>query len=758
MRIFLAFFVTIAVRAADDSGGEHWAFQPLASVRPPVVESTVGHTPVDAFLLEKLEARGLTLSPLADRAALLRRVTFDLIGLPPSPDELAAFGADQRPAAYERVVDRLLASPHFGERWGRYWLDTAGYSDIVGGDNDAGIIKLATGKWRYRDYVVRSFNEDKPYADFLTEQLAGDELVDWREATTYTPRTLELLTATTFLRATADDTAENELNTPDIRNGVLQRTAELVSGSLLGLTFQCAKCHDHKYDPVSQEDYYRFVALFAPAFNPGSWKQPADRDLPMLAAAEKTVVDEHNASLARREKEIADERGAINKATRNRVLEPKLLTLPADVREAVRRALDTPPMDRDAEQKRLVDAYSGQLSVSDEERDAARSMEERARLAALDVEGKELSARRISIDVVHAVYDVGPPSPTYLLVRGDPLTPGNEVEPGFPRILSQRDRISTLTTVSAATKTGRTSGRRLALARWLATRGTRGHALSRRVFVNRAWQQLFGRGLVTTSENLGRAGSRPSHPELLEWLAGEFHAGGESVKVLLRQLVTSTVYRQSSQQPPPGSLATTADPENDLLSRARLRRLESEAIRDAVLAVSGNLERRLGGPAVPLKVRPDGMVIVGDDLASPSERLRRSVYMLARRNYHLSLLATFDQPVVTSLCARRTRSAVVTQSLTMLNDAFINEQARGLAERVLATLASPADSAVVDLAFRLALTRSPTEDESAWCQEFLSKQREHFAAQEDAAREAGVRALAELCHTLLNTSEFLYVP
>ena len=251
---------------------------PSASPRahgPPTVRQTNRvRTPVDAFVLARLEECGLRFAPDADPHTLGRRAYFDLLGLPPSPQEVDEFVNDQSDGAYERLLDRLLASPHFGERWGRHWLDAAGYVDVQGGDNDAGIVKLSEGKWRYRDYVIRSFNDDKPLARFLTEQLAGDELDDWRSVEQFTPEMVEHLVATTFLRCSADDTDENELNTADIRHGVLARTVETVASNLLGLTVNCARCHSHKYDPIPHRDYYQFTAIFTPAFNSQAWLQP----------------------------------------------------------------------------------------------------------------------------------------------------------------------------------------------------------------------------------------------------------------------------------------------------------------------------------------------------------------------------------------------------------------------------------------------------------------------------------------------------
>ncbi len=317
-----------------EQGRQHWAFQRLAAPRPPRTADPRVRTAVDAFVLSRLQARGLGFSADADRATLLRRLSLDLLGLPPSPQEIVAFVGDAGPEAYERLVERLLASPHFGERWGRHWLDGAGYSDIYGGDNDAAILKIGENKWRYRDYVVASFNQDKPYDRFLTEQLAGDELMDWRQAASFTPEMAELLIATGYLRNSADNTNENELNSPDIRHAVLQQTAEGVAHDLLGLTLGCAKCHTHKYEPIPQRDYYGFVALFQPAFNPDRWLQPQNRQLPAIAPSEKLAIDQHNAVLDEQVKALQAQVDAIRRDSRETLLETKLRAIPEAERAA----------------------------------------------------------------------------------------------------------------------------------------------------------------------------------------------------------------------------------------------------------------------------------------------------------------------------------------------------------------------------------------------------------------------------------------
>ncbi len=695
-----------SVRA--DQGRDHWAFQPLSRPAVPSVKDAARvRTPIDAFVLAKLEANSLSLSPDADRLTLIRRAYLDLLGLPPTPQEVEAFLTDPKADGYERLLDRLLASPHFGERWGRHWLDAAGYVDVIGGDNDAATVKLGENKWLYRDYVIHSFNADKPFDQFLTEQIAGDESCDWRSAATFSPETRERLIATGFLRVAADDTDENELNTLDIRHGVLQRTAETLASNLLGLTLSCAKCHDHKFEPIPQRDYYQMLALIQPAFNPASWLQPKQRQLADVAPVEKAAIERHNAEID----------GSV-----------------API-EAQLRAYQTQKL------ARLSGVVEDPVMIP------------------LLVKIAELRRQKRSHGHWQVTYDSGPPTPTHILKRGDHLSPGTEVRPGFLGILCETE---TSAARAEVTKADTTSGRRLALARWLTDANSPAGALVLRVRVNRVWQQLLGRGIVATSDNLGLTGAAPSHPELLDWLARQFIADGQRLKPFLKRIMLSTVYRQESasakREPDPASI----DPENSLFWRQRLRRLESETIRDRILAVSGKLDRTLGGPPIPVEARPDGMVLIKEDgLPTPTSRYRRSLYLLSRRHYHPTLLNVFDQPNLATNCTARGSSAVVLQSLTMLNDRFVIEQAGILAERVAkaATDASPAKR--VEAAFRLALSRPPTPLEVAWCADLLDRHIEHYRngnSAPGAADRADLQALTQLCHVLLNTSEFLYIP
>ena len=400
-------------------------------------------TPVDAFLLEKLEEKGIGFSADAGRLFLMRRLYLDLTGLPPSPGEVDAFLADSSPLAYEQLVERLLASPHFGERWGRHWLDEAGYTDTLGGDNDfvAGKQPLGVpGKWKYRDYVIDAINRDKPYDRFVTEQLAGDELVDWRAASEFSPAMSRLLQATGFLRVAADDTNQDVLNTPDIRYGVLQRTVQTFASNVMGLTMGCAQCHDHKYDPISQLDYYRLTAVFTPAYNPQQWLQPDDRSLPEASPLEKESIDRANRRLDLRIKPFRRQLNALYHPYKQRLMDERLAQVPEVIREDLRIALKSFENELRPPERYLKEKFEPVVVPSEEQIQALLNSEELARASRLKSRIAALERHRRIYGTLQATVDTGPPPPTYFLIRGNYLTPGPEVEPGMPAVLSRSRR------------------------------------------------------------------------------------------------------------------------------------------------------------------------------------------------------------------------------------------------------------------------------------------------------------------------------
>jgi Protein of unknown function (DUF1553)/Protein of unknown function (DUF1549) len=687
---------------------EHWAFQKPRSPAVPVPRNVAtARSPIDAFLLKQLQEKGLGFSPPADKPTLLRRVYLDLLGVPPTPQEQSDFLGDASPRAYVRLVDRLLASPRFGERWGRHWLDVVGYADTVGFDSDANGIFVSDGKWKYRDYVIGSFNADKPFDRFLTEQLAGDELVDWRHARRFTDEIREDLIATGYLRTARDQTHEPESNIPLNYYGVLHDTVEVVGNSLFALTVNCARCHSHKFDPIPQRDYYRLMALFTPAYNPANWKpvfpwkpEIRDRALPDASVAELAQIDHFNAEVDR---DVARIRGRMSEPSCTPSTKAKL-----------------------------------------------------TRLVALR------TAERRRVGHIQAIYDVGPAPVTHLLKRGQYETPGEVVQPGFLSVLCDSPADAVIRDRAASTTD---SGRRLAFARWVTRPDSRAAALVARVYVNRVWQHLFGEGLVRTPENFGAQGETPTHPELLEWLATEFMGPAHwQTKPLVRDILLTSAYQQTSQSARRSSTKSreavsdpaSVDPDNRLLWRMRTKRLEAEAIRDCVLASSGRLDATMGGPPILLVARPDGLVTIDSaKLRRPADANRRSLYLLSRRAYNLSLLSVFDRPLFAVNCPKRDSSVIPLQSLTMLNDEFIAREADHLASRVSASASTSPEGAIAAV-FELALARTPDATETRRCAEFLARQQRAFRQAGVSEPLAATQALAQLCRTVYNTSEFLY--
>ena len=732
---------------------QFWAFRKPVRAAVPEGKNRV-RTPIDAFVLAKLESKGLTFSPDAPKLTLLRRAYFDLIGLPPSPGEVEAFLADRRPDAYERLIDRLLASPHYGERWGRHWLDVAGYTDMAGLDDGQKNPNFNQGIWRYRDYVVRSFNKDKPYDRFLIEQLAGDELSDWRTAAKFTPEILDSLIATGYLRLVSDVTDEDVSNRPEIYYVVLDQIIQMVSSGVLGLTMGCARCHNHKYDPIPQQDYYRMLAVFASGYNPEEWLQPKDRVLPDVSKADQEEIKRHNAKIDLPLNKLKEQLANLHRPYEKQLFEKKLKAVSEPLREETRTAFETAEEKRDRIQKFLFNKLGKILEVTPEEVSQVLNQEDTLASTKLQDEIGKLESQRRSFGKIQALWDVGSPPTIQVLLRGNVETPGARLEPGFLVVLSAPGQSKARRPPQTV---GRTSGHRLALARWLTNRQ---HPLTARVMVNRIWQHHFGKGIVAGAENFGNQGTPPTHPELLDWLAVDFMENGWRIKRLHKLILTSTVYRQSSHRPAPEkpAAAESVDPANDLLWRMNLRRIEAESIRDAVLAVSGNLDRTMGGEPIPLEITPDGMQIVSKSEESSGSPWRRSLYVTARRNYPLTFLEVFDFPIMAINCTRRTHAATALQSLALLNSEFGLEQADYFAARVNRLVGDHASARQkIEKAYWLALARGPTASETNFCEAHLEKEGQLYREQDFSPDEASQRALASLCHMLICSSEFLYV-
>ncbi len=652
-----------------------WSFQPVRRPAVPEVANRgrVG-APIDAFILRKLEAKGTSLSPAADREAQLRRAYFDLLGLPPTVAEVRAFLADESEGAYERLIDKLLNSPHYGERWGRHWLDTAGYADSEGHTERDDVRPYA---WRYRDYVIRAFNDDKPFDRFILEQLAGDELVP-QPHRNLTPGQIELLTATGFLRMAADGTGSGA-NDAMGQNQVIADTLKIVSTSLLGLSVGCAQCHDHRYDPISQRDYYQLRAIFEPAFNGAGWKTPNSRRVSLY-------TDEDRGNAARTEAEAREAQAKVKKKEAEYVaaaLEVELKRHEEPLRSQLRDAYKTPSAKRTAEHKALLKKYPAtNISPGTLYQYNQKAADEIKKDYAAVV---GIRARKKKEEFLRVMFETPGKAPlAKVFHRGDPRQPKEEVQPAALSIAALPGKRPTF---AADDKSVPTSGRRLAYARWLASPD---HPLTARVIVNRVWQHHFGRGLVRTPDDFGALGERPSHPELLDWLADEFMANGWSLKRLHKLIMMSSVYRQSSRG---GDSQRRADPANLLYSRKPIIRLDAEIVRDRMLVASGAIKPDLFGPAVAVKADAEGQVI---EAAEPS---RRSVYLQNRRSQPLSLLTAFDAPVMEVNCAKRPSSTVTPQSLMMMNSGFVLRQAEKMADRAMR---ESSQSAEVEADFDLA--------------------------------------------------------
>lgn len=674
-----AFSISALLRAADDTE-QHWAFRPPSRPPPPVVKQTDRvRTPMDRFVLARLEAKGLSLAPSADKWALVRRVSFDLTGLPPTPDQIARFLADRSDDAYEKMIDGYLASPRYGERWGKFWLDAAGYADSNGyfsADTDRPLA------YRYRDYVIRSLNADKPLDRFVREQLAGDELAGWDGKSELTPAMKDMLIATHYLRNSQDGTGESDGNPDEVRIDrytVLEGTVQIIGSSLLGLTVHCARCHDHKFEAFSQREYYGLQAMIYPAFNLQRWVTPNKR-VTFVASKQQMAAWE------------AD----------NKRIDTKIAALRTDKNVAKRKELD--------EQIKRIEKQ-----------------------------------RKPKPGKIAWVTDLAPEPPEVpLLVRGNYKLHGENVRPAALAVLDEPSNPFNLD--KAAAETPRTTGRRLAFARWLTKRDSRAAALLGRVLANRIWQNHFGRGIVATADNLGEAGELPSHEALLNYLASQLADGGWKAKSLHRMILRSAVYRQSSR---PRAEAKKIDPDELLLWRFPLRRLDAESIRDAMLAAAGELDVRMGGPYVPTKRTGVGEVVVDEKRDGAR---RRSVYLQSRRTQIASLLETFDAPSIVFSCTRRTPTTIPLQSLSLLNSDFARRRAKTLAKRVAREGGSQTDKRI-DRAFLITLGRKPNKSERTASEEFIQNQPAQYKNQPDAQQ----RAWIDFCQALMASNAFLYV-
>ena len=639
-----------------------WAFQPLSSpTPPPVTPEDRARTAIDAFLVARLREHNLRFNPDADRPTLLRRASLDLTGLAPTSEEMQAFLNDTSERAWENAVDRLLASPRYGERWARHWLDVVGYADSEGNGNEDTPRQFA---YKFRDYVIRSFNADKPLNEFVVEQLAGDELVPrpWKELP---PDQLDKLIATGFLRMVADPTTTGGVDHAEGGNQVVADAMKVIGASMLGLSVGCAQCHDHRYDPISQVDYFRLRAVFEPAFDVAHWRRPGERYLSLVTDAEREKSAAIEAEANKMRAELQPKIDAAIEAA----LVVELEKFPADQREKLGAAARAPADKRTDEQKALI-ASNPKLLIN------PGNLYQYNQAAADEIkkENEKIEAKlaeRPKADYI-ALTDERPGilPPTHLFHRGDFKQPKQTVTPGDLTIASPAGQRFDIPEKDAARET---SGRRLAFAQHL-TSGT--HPLLGRVLANRVWLHHFGRGLVDTPSEFGKLGAAPSHAELLDWMASELPRLGWSLKSLHRLILTSTAYRQSSRR---DSQRDAIDSDGRLYSRFPVQRLDAEVVRDRMLQTAGQLDLTTFGPAIPVAEDFVGQVLPEGDSA------RRSIYLQVRRTKPVSLLSTFDAPVMSVNCDRRVASTSAPQSLMLMNSDFVLTRAKAFAERLRAT-------------------------------------------------------------------------
>lgn len=758
-----------------EKGRNFWSFAPLK--RTPAAAAKDSPVLIDTFVLEALKKEGLSMSPPADKRTLIRRATFDLTGLPPTPQEIDLFLADSSPEAFERVVERLLASPAYGERWGRHWLDVARYADSNGMDEN-----IAFGHaWRYRDYVVDSFNADKPFDRFIVEQIAGDLL----------PHSREAITATGFLSLGARVLAEPDLQ--KLEMDIIDEQIDTVGKAFLGMTLGCVRCHDHKFDPVSQEDYYAMAAIFRSTRSLSSEKMGAIKFWHEHSTATAEQMEEnkkHQETLKAKKAEVASYTERSRSAARMRIQEQAAdylvaaADLPADVTQEqaentakksglnaaillnCRKVLATSPADpvfaqwhaltasgskadirlhyaslfsnairakKGAEYEALTNS-KGFLALPARNTDLLEK-EQLSKIEQLNQEAARIESETPELPGVMSVADKEVVKTIKVHLRGNYLTLGKSVERGFPEVMR--------TTLTKPIFPAKQSGR-LELARWIASGE---HPLTARVIVNRVWRWHFGRGIVSTTDNFGILGAKPSHPELLDWLARGFVENGWSIKDLHRQIMSSAAYQQSSYPSPPASGQPdpqTVDPENRLLWRANMRRLEAEEIRDALLACSGWLDPKVGGKTIPRRNREFVFNHTSKD-ATTYESARRALYLPIIRNHLCDIFEQFDYPDPTTPAGSRNSTVVAPQALIMMNAPVVarcGQELAGLLDKITD------ESERIEAAYQILYARTPSQNELRNATRLI---RDFESSSESA------RAWHLFCQTLFAANEFIYL-
>ncbi len=727
-----------------DADRQHWSFLPLRRVEVPMPQASDRvRTPVDAFIRQAQEEKMIQVSPAADPRTLIRRVFYDLIGLPPSPEEMAQWMERLKatPRAFSSLVDALLESPHYGERWARHWLDVARYADSNGMELDAD----RPNAFRFRDFVIRALNQDLPFDTFVRWQLAGDEIA---------PGIPDAIAATGFLAAGVNTILpDKQMVEEKLRNRAneLDDVVSTTGQALLGLTLACARCHDHKYDPLPTKDYYRLTRIF----NSG------DRaEVPLAApdvvaahqAEEQAWKTSHDQLVKKHEAWLSQVRKPLTVRLRNERIAK--LDISEEEKETLKDKPGTP------EAKRLAERFKKELRLSDKDYFAALSLE-------LQNEWNEwkhqveLSQKRKPAELpkAFAFADFGPePAETWFFERGDFLARNEKMDLGFLAVLTSGKTPEDYWSAAQQDRRRKDSTQqRRALANWMTDIDAGAGSLLARVMVNRVWQHHFREGLVGTPSDFGSRGDRPSHPKLLEWLTKEFVSSGWSVKHLHRLILNSATYQQSSEF---DSERAARDPENRLLWRQRPVRLEAEAMRDAMLAVAGTLDRKRFGPAFKPPIAIEALQARNvrnpypKDAVDSSETRRRSIYMFHKRVVQYPLMQAFDAPDAQQSCGRRMNTTVAPQALAILNDPFVRLRAEELGGRLRRECGEDLD-AQVETAFQYALNRPPSAEELADARDFVLQQsRERIARGE---LNGSSLALVDFCHSLFGLNEFIYI-
>jgi len=699
----------------------HWAFEPVRKVAPPAAAAGWSETAIDRFIAAKLSAQGLRSGHEADRRTLIRRVTFDLIGLPPSPEEVAAFLADDSPSAWEKVVDRLLASPAYGERWGRHWMDVVRYADTAGDNADYPIPEVRLN----RDYIIDSFNADKPYEQFVQEQIAGDILAKQGARDRYAERVV----ATGFLALSR----RYATGPYELWNLTMEDTIETTGRALLGLTLRCARCHDHKFDPVTKEDYYALYGIFASTEFPwtgaeefASMQKPREHMVPLLPPAEAS------ARLTAYQSALNQAAALIQRTEKEDPLAKRLAELDQQL-QAKKKQGKVPKSS-----KQEADALKVQIAVLEKERDKVNSQLQ-AKIKSMRERQHRLQPSNLPADLpaAYAVQE-GTPVDMYVHLHGDVDQHGPIVKRGMPQFLA----------LGKAPSIPANSSGRLQLAQWLTSAE---NPLTARVMVNRIWQYHFGKGIVTTPSNFGVRGEAPTHPELLDWLAGQFVAGGWSMKTLHRQILLSKTYRLASDN---DEDSAAKDPGNRWYWRFDRLRLDAEEIRDSLLLAAGKLDRSRPG-AHPFPSIDHWKWTQHSPFKDVYPSNHRSVYLMTQRFQRHPYLALFDGPDTNTTTEQRTHSTVPQQALFLMNDPFILEQATGLARRLIGSGGDPWRR--IELAHQIALARPARHIEMEMAVHYLDAYRKQLEKDGVEADRLELEAWTSYARMLLCSNEFVYI-